>query len=93
MDWKTRHKLEYEKLIKKKPTKVDWIVAGGLIALVSPLVVFGIFFKEETQQECINRVGKEIVERKRTLGETTVKNREEIEAYGEEFKRKCNLVF
>ncbi|MFN6529459.1 hypothetical protein [Nostoc sp. ChiSLP03a] len=49
--------------------------------------------KKETQQECIKRVGDEIISRKRASGDTVVRDRAEIEAYGEEFKRKCNLVF
>jgi hypothetical protein len=92
MDWKTRHQIEYEKLTKKKPGKVDWIVAGVLAAIFSPLLVFGIFLQPETQQQCVNRVGKEILAKKKASGETIVKNREEIESYGEEFRRKCNLI-
>ncbi len=47
----------------------------------------------ETQRQCIRRVGQEIIARKEASGETTVKDMAEIVAYGEEFKRKCNVVF
>lgn len=49
--------------------------------------------KKETRQECIKRVGEEIIARKKASGDTIVKDMAEIEAYGEEFKREWNLVF
>lgn len=75
---------------KSRPKSLDWAIA---ITLIVPTLVGLIWWllqpTPETKLECQKRVANEISSRKKDLGETTIKNQQEIEAIASEIKSKC----
>lgn len=74
----------------KKPSVVDWVVAAALvIPSCAGLVWWIVQPKPESKSDCYERVANEISAQKKSLGETTIKNQQEIEAIASEIKLKC----
>ncbi|WP_427157568.1 hypothetical protein ACQFX9_18600 [Aliinostoc sp. HNIBRCY26] len=68
----------------------DWIVLG----LISVFTLMGLVWwilqpTPETKAECYQRVSNEITSRKKALGETSIKDQQEIEAIASEMQLKC----
>jgi hypothetical protein len=77
----------------KQPIKrgmADWIVCAIVLGLSA--IGFAWWITRplpETKKECYQRATKEIIARKKAVGETTVKDQQEIEAIAAEMKVKC----